>query len=170
MTKLKVAFRNFANAPKKRRPDKTERIKLGRRDFKSTQHYNTLHGRAQGPNAIYTGFKLTFSRRRLAIGYRRFVICRFHVQGQHHEAEFSLRSLPVFSQSRNSPHFMEPEGSLPRLQEPATCPYLSQINPTHFLQNQLNITLPSTPRSVPFSIAQFVPKDQSRSEEQVSAS
>ena len=34
-----------------------------------------------------------------------------------HGAE-SLRS-----QSRNSPHFMEPEGSLPHSQVPATCPY-----------------------------------------------
>ena len=29
----------------------------------------------------------------------------------------------VFSYSRNSPHFMEPEGSLLHSQEPATCPY-----------------------------------------------
>jgi hypothetical protein len=55
MTKLKVAFRNFANAPNKRRPDKMEGIKLGRRDFKSMQHYNTLEGRAQGPNVSYKG-------------------------------------------------------------------------------------------------------------------
>ena len=31
--------------------------------------------------------------------------------------------LTVYSWSRNSPHFMEPEGSLPHSQVPATCPY-----------------------------------------------
>jgi hypothetical protein len=55
MTKLKVAFRKYANAPKKRRPDETEGIKLRRRDFKSRQHYNTLDSRAQGPNDSCTG-------------------------------------------------------------------------------------------------------------------
>ena len=39
-----------------------------------------------------------------------------------HAAE-SLRSQPVLSQSRNSPHFMESEGSLPHSQVPAICPY-----------------------------------------------
>ena len=34
-----------------------------------------------------------------------------------------LESELVLSQSRNSPHFMEPEGSLPHSQVPATCPY-----------------------------------------------
>jgi hypothetical protein len=34
-----------------------------------------------------------------------------------------LRSRNVLSYSRNSPHFMEPEGSSPYTQEPATCPY-----------------------------------------------
>jgi len=34
-----------------------------------------------------------------------------------------LRNYPVLSWSRNSPHFVEPEGSLPRLHEPAICPY-----------------------------------------------
>jgi len=38
-------------------------------------------------------------------------------------AESYLRSKPVFSSSRNSPHFMEPEGTLPYSQGPATCPY-----------------------------------------------
>jgi hypothetical protein len=40
-----------------------------------------------------------------------------------HGAESFLRSKPVLSQSRNSPHFMEPEGSLPHSQAPSTCPY-----------------------------------------------
>ena len=38
-------------------------------------------------------------------------------------AESFLKSQPVFSWSRNSPHFMESEGSLPHSQVPATCPY-----------------------------------------------
>ena len=40
-----------------------------------------------------------------------------------HGVEAFLRSYPVFSQSRNSPHFMEPEGSLPHSQVPAIRPY-----------------------------------------------
>ena len=40
-----------------------------------------------------------------------------------HGAESFLRSWPVFSQLRNSPHFMEPEGSLTHSQDLATCPY-----------------------------------------------
>jgi hypothetical protein len=47
---------------------------------------------------------------------------------------------------------MEPEGSLPHSQEPATCTYLEQINPvhdppSHFLKIHFNIILPPTPRS-----------------------
>ena len=34
-----------------------------------------------------------------------------------------LEKLTGFQQSRNSPHFMEPEASLPHSQVPATCPY-----------------------------------------------
>ena len=40
-----------------------------------------------------------------------------------HGAESFLRSQPVFSQSRNSPHFVEPEGSLPHSQLPTACPH-----------------------------------------------
>jgi hypothetical protein len=40
-----------------------------------------------------------------------------------HGAESLLRSEPVLSQTRNSQHFMEPEGSLPHSQSPANCPY-----------------------------------------------
>jgi hypothetical protein len=52
--------------------------------------------------------------------------------------------------SRNSPYFMETEGSLPLSQMPATCPYpapaRSSPHPTsHFLNIHLNIILPSTP-------------------------
>ena len=39
-----------------------------------------------------------------------------------HGAETFLRNKPVFSYSRNSPHFMEPKGSLPHSHEPAICP------------------------------------------------
>ena len=55
-----------------------------------------------------------------------------------------------FSYSRNSPHFMGPEGSLPQSQVPATCPYPepARSNPyPHFLKIYLNIILPSTPGS-----------------------
>jgi hypothetical protein len=34
-----------------------------------------------------------------------------------------FRSWPLLSQPRNSPHFMEPKGSLSHSQVPATCPY-----------------------------------------------
>jgi hypothetical protein len=47
---------------------------------------------------------------------------------------------------------MEPEVSLPCSQQPATGPYLSQMNPVHnfplyFPNNHSNIFLPSTPKS-----------------------
>jgi hypothetical protein len=45
-----------------------------------------------------------------------------------------VNGFQVFSQSRNSPHFMEPEVSLPHSQVPAICPY------------------PEPPRSSPFRI------------------
>ena len=53
---------------------------------------------------------------------------------------------------------MEPEGSLPRSQVPATRPYLSQFDPvhtptSHFLEIHLNIILPSTPRSPKWSLS-----------------
>jgi hypothetical protein len=35
----------------------------------------------------------------------------------------SREAKSTLSQSRNSPNFMEPEGSLTCSQEPATCPY-----------------------------------------------
>jgi len=40
-----------------------------------------------------------------------------------HETEPFLKSWYLFSQSRNSPHFMEPEFLLPQSPVPATCPY-----------------------------------------------
>jgi hypothetical protein len=55
------------------------------------------------------------------------------------------------SQLRNSPNFMEPEGSLPHSQAPTTCPILSlsilvYAPLSHFLKIHLNIILPSTTR------------------------
>jgi hypothetical protein len=47
---------------------------------------------------------------------------------------------------------MEPEGSLPCLQEPANFPYPEPMNPIHipkpyFPKIHLDVVLPSTPRS-----------------------
>jgi hypothetical protein len=64
-----------------------------------------------------------------------------------------------FSASKlNSPHFIEPECSLPHSQVPATCPYpepaQSSPYPTfHCLKIQLNIILPSTPGSLKWSLS-----------------
>jgi len=75
-----------------------------------------------------------------------------------HGAESFLRSYPVLRKSRNSPHFVEPEGLLSRLQEPATSPYFGPDQsvpclPSHFLKIQLNIILPTTPGSSKWALS-----------------
>jgi len=51
-----------------------------------------------------------------------------------------LEKLTFLSLSRNSPHFMEPEGSLPYLREPATCPYCVYANNITFSSVCFSIT------------------------------
>ena len=75
------------------------------------------------------------------------------------EQGISLETNRLFSQSRNSPHFTEPELSLPHSQMPVTCPYPEParsspyIPATHFLKIHLNIILPSMPGSPKWSHA-----------------
>ena len=68
-----------------------------------------------------------------------------------------LLEKPTGSQSRNSAHFVEPEGSLPHSQEP-TLPILSRINPVHaptchLLKIHLNIILLYTLGSSKWSLS-----------------
>jgi len=49
--------------------------------------------------------------------------CTYLLAYLFHGTKSFLRSKPVLYQSRNSPHFMEPENSLAHAQVPATCPY-----------------------------------------------
>ena len=69
---------------------------------------------------------------------------------QLHGAESFLRSKQFLSYSRNSPRFMEPEGSLPHSQQPAPSSYpephqSSLCSSTHFSKIHFNIILPSMP-------------------------
>ena len=57
---------------------------------------------------------------------------------------------------------MEPEGSSPRLQQPATCPYpepdqSSRCLPSHFLKISVNIILPYMPRCSKWSLSPTFP-------------
>ena len=53
----------------------------------------------------------------------------------------SWEAKPVFSQTRNSPHFTEPEGSLPDSQVLATCPYPEPVRSSPYS----HIPLPEDP-------------------------
>ena len=71
--------------------------------------------------------------------------------------------LTVFSYSKNSMHFMEPKGSLPHSQVPATCTILNQLDPipiptSHFLKIHLNIILQSTSGSPKWSFSIRFPR------------
>ena len=72
-----------------------------------------------------------------------------------------LEKQPVFSQKRNSPHFMGPEGSIPNVQVPDNCPYpepdQSSSAPSHILKIHFNIILPSTPWSRKWSLSFMFP-------------
>ena len=74
-----------------------------------------------------------------------------------HGAESFLRSQLVLQPVKKFPAFMEPEGSSPYSQVPATCRYpeptpSSPHNPSHFLKIHLNIILPSTSGSPQWSL------------------
>jgi hypothetical protein len=59
--------------------------------------------------------------------YKQFyTLTTYQLHELHHHNSWSwalLEKLPMCSHSRNSQHFMEPEGSLPCSQEPSTGPY-----------------------------------------------
>ena len=80
-----------------------------------------------------------------------------------HGAEFLHKKL-TGSQSRNSPYFVEPEHSLPRLQQPVKCPYpwSNQSSPSLpiSLRIQLTVFLPSTPGSSKRSLSLRCPLQQ----------
>jgi hypothetical protein len=64
------------------------------------------------------------------------------------------------SYSRTSQHFMEPEGSLPRSQEPSTGPYLEpdQPNPSYLFKIHFTSNIPSTKSHIHFlSLRSFIP-------------
>jgi len=66
-----------------------------------------------------------------------------------HGAESFLRSKSVLNRSRNSPHFMKPQGSW------ATS--IQSMPPSHFLKLNFNIIFPSTPASSKWSLSFRLP-------------
>jgi hypothetical protein len=57
-----------------------------------------------------------------------------------HKEESSLRGRQLWSHTRISQHFIEPQGSIPCSQEPFTCPYPEsyQSNPHHIIPSYLS--------------------------------
>jgi len=66
-----------------------------------------------------------------------------------------LEKLRDIRWSRNSPHFMEPEGTLPQLQAPATCPYPepAQSSP------HPHIPIPEDPSEIPLHLRYYLQQD-----------
>jgi hypothetical protein len=66
-----------------------------------------------------------------------------------HRVKSSLKSCQLCSYSRNSQHFMEPEGSLLCSQEPSTGPYPEpdQSNPYHPILSKIHFYISQSPTS-----------------------
>ena len=80
------------------------------------------------------------NKKKMKIKQNGFYVMNIYLLTYSMEQSPSWEANRVCIQSRNSPHFMEPEGSLPYSQAPATCPYpeptLSILHP---------LTLPEDP-------------------------
>jgi hypothetical protein len=89
---------------------------------------------------------------------RTYLLTYLHTYLLTYRAEPFFRSCQLCKNSRTSQHFMEPEGSLPRSQEPSTGPIFSQIDPVHTISSYLskiyfNIVHPPTSLSCFFLLA-----------------
>jgi hypothetical protein len=80
--------------------------------------------------------------------FRKLLNCKINWKSVHWESscfmrtdgQIDMKKLMVAFQNfakalKDSPHFMEPEGSLPYSQQPATFPCLCRINPFHAFPN-----------------------------------
>jgi hypothetical protein len=79
-------------------------------------------------------------------------VCVYKIRAHHsltHGAEPFLRSCQLYSYSRTSQRFMEPEGSLPRSQEPSIGPYSEpdQSNPCHPILPKIHFNIAHPPTS-----------------------